>query len=104
MQFLSLYEHAAGTAADAHMDAAGVPIRPPYTARNVTVVGTAQAGWLSAHPGTTYVPGVSSLNYTGPGQTRAVLAFTQIGLDNQVGYTSKVDTDLVVDVVGLFSS
>ena len=72
--------------------------------QNVTVVDTAQAGWLSAHPGTAYVPGVSSLNYSGPGQTRAVLAFTQIGPDNRVGYTSKADTDLVVDVVGLFSS
>ncbi len=71
---------------------------------NVTVTGTAAAGWLSAHPGREYVPGVSSLNYTGPGQTRAVLAFTQIGAENRVGFTSKADTDLVVDVVGLFSS
>ncbi|HWL45269.1 MAG TPA: PQQ-dependent sugar dehydrogenase [Ilumatobacter sp.] len=71
---------------------------------NVTVTATAAAGWLSAHPGNQYVPGVSSLNYTGAGQTRAVLAFTQIGANDRVGFTSKADTDLVVDVIGLFSS
>lgn len=71
---------------------------------NVTVTETAAAGWLSAHPGTSYVEGVSSLNYSGAGQTRAVLAFTELGADTRVGFTSKAATDLVVDVIGLFSS
>jgi hypothetical protein len=47
---------------------------------------------------------VSTLNYDAPGQTRAVLAFTQFGAENRVGYTSKADTDLVVDLIGVFSS
>jgi glucose/arabinose dehydrogenase len=85
-----------------------VQFSPPTPAaalvQNVTATDTAGPGWLSAHPDATYTPGVSTLNYDAAGQTRAVLAFTQIGAENRVGYTSKADTDLVVDLIGLFSS
>lgn len=72
--------------------------------QNLTVTATGGPGWLSAHPGTSSVPGVSSLNYNGVNQTRAVLAFTQFGADHRIGYTSRTDTDLVVDTIGLFTS
>lgn len=85
-----------------------VQYSPPLPAaalvQNVTATDTGGPGWLSTHPGTTYTPGVSTLNYEAPGQTRAVLAFTQIGAENRIGYTSKADTDLIVDLIGLFSS
>lgn len=91
----------------AAMATSALTLNPPAPSaavvQNVTVVGTGAAGWLSTHPGDTYVPGVSSLNYSGPGQTRAVLAFTEVGTGDRVGYTSKADTDLVVDVLGWFS-
>jgi hypothetical protein len=70
--------------------------------QNVTVTGTAGAGWVAAHP-TMQAPVVSNVNYTGPAQTRAALAFTRLADGGQERFTSLVDTDLVVDVVGFFS-
>lgn len=70
--------------------------------QNVTVTGTAAAGFVATFPAGAPAPGVSTLNFVGPQQTRAVLAFTkQTG--GQVSYQSLVATDLVVDVVGSFS-
>ena len=70
--------------------------------QNVTVTETDAAGWVSVHPMPT-TPLVSSVNFTGSGQTRAALAFTQLSDDGQEHFTSLVGTDLVVDVVGFFS-
>jgi glucose/arabinose dehydrogenase len=70
--------------------------------QNLTVTETSAAGHLSTHP-TPTTPFVSNLNYTGPGQTRAVLAFTKLTDDGSENYTSFVDTDLVVDVLGYFT-
>lgn len=70
--------------------------------QNVTVTSTSSAGHLSTHPSPT-TPLVSNSNYTGPNQTRAVLALTKLADDGAVRYTSFVATDLVVDVLGFFS-
>jgi len=70
--------------------------------QNITVTDTSAAGWVVAHP-TAFAPVVSNVNYTGPGQTRAALAFTRLTGSGQERFTSLVDTELVVDVVGFFS-
>ena len=70
--------------------------------QNITVTNTSAAGWVAAHP-TPTAPIVSSVNYTGPAQTRAALALTRLAGGGQERFTSLVGTDLVVDVVGFFS-
>lgn len=70
--------------------------------QNVTVTRTSGPGFLTTHPAGLPAPENSTLNFTGPDQTRAVLAFTkQAG--GVVAYQSLGATDVVVDVVGSFS-
>lgn len=69
---------------------------------NMTAVRTVTAGHVSAHP-TPATPQVSNLNYDGPDQIRAVLAFTKLGAGGTMRYTSHAPTDLVVDIAGYFS-
>jgi len=70
--------------------------------QNLTVALPAAAGHLSAHP-TATTPDVSNLNYNGPNQVRAVLAFTRLGSGGTMRYTSHVPTDLIVDISGFFT-
>jgi len=70
--------------------------------QNITITGPDGPGWVAAHPGPV-TPGVSNVNYTAEGQTRAALAFTRLTEDGRVRFTSLVRTGLVVDVVGFFS-
>ena len=70
--------------------------------QNITATETAAAGWVAVHP-SPVTPGVSNLNFTGPGQTRAALAFTRLAGDGSERFTALTPTDLVVDVVGYFS-
>ncbi len=70
---------------------------------NMTVTDTTGAGHVSAHP-TPVTPNVSNLNFDGPGQIRAALAFTQLGSGGTMRYTSFTETEFVVDVLGYFSS
>ncbi len=70
--------------------------------QNITVTETAAAGWVAVHP-SPVTPGVSNLNFTGAGQTRAALAFTRLASDGSERFTASTATDLVVDVVGFFS-
>ena len=58
---------------------------------------------LGSGPSRSGDPGVSNVNYTAAGQTRAALAFTRLTEGGRVRFTSLVRTDLVVDVVGFFS-
>jgi glucose/arabinose dehydrogenase len=71
--------------------------------QNVTVTRTAAPGWVAAHTTAGDVPDVSTVNFTAADQTRAALAFTSVQPDGSAYVTSLVDTDLVVDVVGIFS-
>ena len=72
-------------------------------AQNLTLTNTTGPGWLAAHP-TDTLPNVSNLNVTAADQTRAVWAFTRLGPDGKERVTSLIDTDLVVDIVGVFAS
>jgi hypothetical protein len=47
---------------------------------------------------------VSNVNFEAATQTRAALAFTTVSPNRSVYYTSLVRSDLVIDVVGYFSS
>lgn len=71
-------------------------------AQNITATNTTGPGWLAAHPGPT-LPVVSSVNYDGPGHTRAAFAFTTVSSSDTEFFTALVTSDLVVDVVGFFS-
>jgi hypothetical protein len=71
--------------------------------QNVTVTGTSAPGWVSTYPAGGSLPLVSTLNFVGPNQTRAALAFTKSSAAG-TSYSSLVPTDLVVDVIGTFSS
>lgn len=70
--------------------------------QNVTAVRTGGWGFLTLHPGAS-VPEVSTVNYTGAGQTRAALAFTTLASDGRFRVTAATDTDVLIDVVGTFS-
>lgn len=88
---------AGGTAATVATGTAGSAVL-----QNVTVTRTGDAGFLTTFPAGGSTPAVSTLNFVGSQQTRAVLAFTkQTG--GQVSYQSLVPTDVIVDVVGSFS-
>jgi len=71
--------------------------------QTITATNTGGAGWVATHPDRDEIPLVSSLNYTTSEQTRAVLAFSRVSESGTVSYTSMTGTDLVVDVVGVFS-
>jgi glucose/arabinose dehydrogenase len=71
-------------------------------AQTITVTRTGGAGWIVAHPSTD-PPLVSNLNFQAAGQTRGALAFSQLTASGRERFTSKVATDVVVDVVGFFS-
>jgi glucose/arabinose dehydrogenase len=71
-------------------------------AQNLTMTNTTAPGHLSAHPSAT-TPVVSNLNVNGPGEIRAVLAWTKLGEGGRMNYTSFARTDFVVDVLGFFT-
>lgn len=69
---------------------------------NITAVRTGGWGFLTVHPDAT-VPEVSTVNYTGVGQTRAALAFSTLTDAGSFRITPFTDTDVLVDVLGTFS-
>lgn len=71
--------------------------------QNVTATATSAPGWIATYPATGTVPFVSNVNFMGPFQTRAALAFTRVPPSRAAGYVASVPTDVVVDVVGVFS-
>jgi hypothetical protein len=71
-------------------------------AQNLTMTNTTAPGHLSAHP-TATTPVVSNMNVNGPGQIRAVLAWTKLGDGGRMNYPSYARTDFVVDVLGFFT-
>lgn len=84
------------------MPSGGVP-SVSGVVQNVTATATGAPGWIATYPATGSVPFVSNVNFMGPFQTRAALAFTQVPPDRAAGYVASVPTDMVVDVVGVFS-
>ncbi len=79
-----------------------VPANASAVAINITAVGSAGKGFITAFPGTPR-PEVSTVNFEA-GQNRANLALAQIGTDGTIslynGSTSTVD--LLADVTGYF--
>ncbi|MEU4768017.1 PKD domain-containing protein [Actinosynnema sp. NPDC023794] len=70
---------------------------------NITVVDPRASGHLTAFPTGTTNPQTSNLNYAA-GQTATNSVVIPIGADGHVTFYPNATTDLVVDVVGYFSS
>lgn len=78
-----------------------VPASAIGLAQNLTIVGNAGAGFVTAYPEGGR-PLASNANASGPAQLRAAAAFTRLGSDGAVRYWAMMPTDLVVDVSGWF--
>ena len=85
---------------------ASVPMDALALAQNVTLVDTSGPGWVTPYPGgRAAVPLVSAGNASAAGQIRAVTSFTALGgPPATMSFTTYMDTDLVVDVSGYFTS
>ncbi len=81
-----------------------VPETALAVAANITATRTAGGGHIRAYPADEARPEASSLNLTGPGQTRAALALSKVGGggSGSVAYFSAGGTDLIVDISGYF--
>ncbi len=69
---------------------------------NLTLVGSASGGFVTAWPAGDDKPGTSNLNVDGVGQTRAGLAIVPIGAGGRITVESSTAGDLLVDVLGYF--
>lgn len=85
------------------LDPRSVPAGAIGLAHNVTVVGNAGAGFVTAYPDEPR-PFASTANASAPDQLRAASAFTRLAAGGSLHYYSMVTTDLVVDVTGFFES
>ena len=70
---------------------------------NLTVDGTAGAGFVTAWPNDQVQPTASNVNWSGPRQTRAALAISSLASANKISYYQNVALDLLVDVSGYFT-
>lgn len=77
----------------------GVPVTAQAASLNLTVVGPAGGGFLTAWPCGQPKPNTSNLNY-GPGQTIANFAAMSLGTGGQVCITTSAAAAIVVDVTG----
>lgn len=89
-------------------DAAGVPARPPGStltaaALNVTAVDSAGPGFVTAYPDGVARPLASNLNQTA-GRVTANVAVVPVGDDGKVRLYTSVVANLVVDLLGTWSS
>jgi glucose/arabinose dehydrogenase len=71
--------------------------------QTLTVTQTSAAGWLVALPDADGAGQISNVNFTGPGQTRATLSFTELGAGDEVTFVALVPTHVVADAIGFFS-
>ena len=69
--------------------------------QTITVTNASADGWIVAHPQPT-PPVVSNLNYR-TGDTRGSLAFGRLSAEGRQYFTARVATDVVVDMVGVFT-
>jgi hypothetical protein len=70
---------------------------------NVTVTESTAWGWVTASPDVGSTPEVSTVNVTGPDQTRAALAITPLSVAGRVRFFASRATDVIGDAVGYFS-
>lgn len=81
----------------------GVPANASAAVLNITAVGAQAAGFVTAFPSGTAIPGTSTLNVDQPGQVIANLVTVPLGTDGAVQLYSNVAVDLVVDVAGAYA-
>ena len=88
-------------------DGISIPVPVPNVSAvmlNVTATGPTSAGYLTIWPGDEDQPDTSNLNFT-PGQSVPNMVVVPIEQDGNVGiYNSEGLTDVIIDVVGYFSS
>ncbi len=86
----------------------GVPAASDIGAAVVvlTALGTTapQSGFATAHPGGSMVPNASNVNTNGNGDIRANLAVVPIAADGSLSVTLERVDDVIIDVVGYFTS
>jgi hypothetical protein len=72
----------------------------------LTALGTTapQSGFATAHAGGSAVPNASNVNTNGNGDIRANLAVVPVGADGSLSVTLERVDDVLVDVVGYFTS
>jgi YVTN family beta-propeller protein len=80
----------------------GVPADALAVAVNLTMVNASSAGYVSASPSGRPRPDVSNVNAERAGQTVATAAVVSIGSNGAIDVFSSVDTDLIVDVSGVW--
>ena len=86
----------------------GVPAASDIGAAVVvlTALGTSapQSGFATAHPGGSAVPNASNVNTNGNGDIRANLAVVPVAADGSLSVTLERVDDVLIDVVGYFTS
>jgi hypothetical protein len=95
----------AGGTLTVDLAASGVPSAATAGAvlQNLTMTGTTGFDFVTAHPAGGAVPEVSNVNAVAAGQTRAALAITRLAPAGRVSFTTFAESQLVVDVFGVFS-
>jgi hypothetical protein len=84
------------------VSAAGLPGGTSGVLLNTTIVGPSAAGFITAYPCGSPVPGVSNLNYI-PNQVVPNLVDAKIGNGGSVCFVSSAATDLLLDLTGYYS-
>ncbi len=82
----------------------GVPSGATAAALTVTYTNVAQAGFLTVWPTGQPLPNASTSNPNGPGDIRSNLALVALGTGGKVSIVSLSRTDVVVDLVGWFTT
>jgi glucose/arabinose dehydrogenase len=70
----------------------------------LTALGESRSGFVTAHAGGTAVPLASNVNVSGNADIRANLAVVPLGADGSMSITRERVEDVIVDVVGYFTS
>ncbi len=84
--------------------AAGVPADAAAVALTVTYTGPTAPGFITVWPAGQPRPLASTSNPNGPGDIRSNLALIPLGTGGAVSVFSAAPTDVVIDVVGYFST
>ena len=69
---------------------------------NLTTTNTVDGGFVTAYPASTPRPNASSVNWSGPDQSRAALTISSLSSANVVALFALTPVDAIVDVSGWF--
>ena len=81
----------------------GVPATATAVVLTVTAVNLGEANYVTVYPRGTERPTVSNLNMTRPGETTANLVTVKIGTRNSIDVYSKLQCDVIVDLLGYYA-